>query len=74
MINVDTDILLPEQSLKTVKRTGLGIHAFNDIRYNEDGSEKADYVLNRPEYKKASIPIAGEEFGCGSSRVHAPWQ
>lgn len=73
MINVDTDIIIPKQFLKTVKRTGLGIHAFNDIRYNEDGSEKEDFVLNKPEYKKASVLITGENFGCGSSREHAPW-
>ncbi len=73
MINVDTDIIIPKQFLKTVKRTGLGIHAFNDIRYNEDGSEKPDFVLNKPEYRNASILITGENFGCGSSREHAPW-
>lgn len=73
MINVDTDIIIPKQFLKTVKRTGLGIHAFNDIRYNEDGSEKSDFILNKPEYKNASILITGENFGCGSSREHAPW-
>lgn len=73
MINVDTDIIIPKQFLKTVKRTGLGIHAFNDIRYNEDGSEKADFVLNKPDYRNASILITGENFGCGSSREHAPW-
>lgn len=73
MINVDTDIIIPKQFLKTIKRAGLGIHAFNDIRYNEDGSDKADFVLNKPEYKGASILITGENFGCGSSREHAPW-
>ncbi|MEM6812375.1 MAG: 3-isopropylmalate dehydratase small subunit [Pseudomonadota bacterium] len=73
MINVDTDIIIPKQFLKTVKRTGLGIHAFNDIRYHEDGSEKDDFVLNKPDYKNASILITGENFGCGSSREHAPW-
>ncbi len=73
MINVDTDIIIPKQFLKTIKRAGLGIHAFNDIRYNEDGSEKADFVLNRPAYRGAPILIAGENFGCGSSREHAPW-
>ena len=73
MINVDTDIIIPKQFLKTVKRTGLGIHAFNDIRYNEDGSEKPDFVLNKTQYRKASILITGENFGCGSSREHAPW-
>lgn len=73
MINVDTDIIIPKQFLKTVKRTGLGINAFNDIRYNEDGSNKEDFVLNKPAYKNASILITGENFGCGSSREHAPW-
>ena len=73
MINVDTDIIIPKQFLKTVKRTGLGVHAFNDIRYKEDGSNKEDFVLNKPEYNKASILLTGENFGCGSSREHAPW-
>jgi 3-isopropylmalate/(R)-2-methylmalate dehydratase small subunit len=73
MINVDTDIIIPKQFLKTVKRTGLGVHAFNDIRYYEDGSEKEDFVLNKPEYRNAEILITGENFGCGSSREHAPW-
>lgn len=73
MINVDTDIIIPKQFLKTIKRTGLGVHAFHNIRYNDDGSEKADFVLNRPEYKGAEILITGENFGCGSSREHAPW-
>lgn len=73
MINVDTDIIIPKQFLKTIKRAGLGVHAFNDIRYNEDGSDKADFVLNKPAYRGASILITGENFGCGSSREHAPW-
>lgn len=73
MINIDTDIIIPKQFLKTIKRTGLGIHAFHDIRYNDDGSEKPDFPLNKPEYKGASILITGENFGCGSSREHAPW-
>jgi 3-isopropylmalate/(R)-2-methylmalate dehydratase small subunit len=73
MINVDTDIIIPKQFLKTVKRTGLGVHAFNDIRYHEDGSEKEEFVLNKPAYRNASILITGENFGCGSSREHAPW-
>jgi 3-isopropylmalate/(R)-2-methylmalate dehydratase small subunit len=73
MINVDTDIIIPKQFLKTIKRAGLGIYAFNDIRYNEDGSEKPDFVLNKPAYRNASILITGENFGCGSSREHAPW-
>ncbi len=73
MINVDTDIIIPKQFLKTIKRSGLGIHAFHDIRYNEDGTPKAEFVLNKLEYKNASILITGENFGCGSSREHAPW-
>lgn len=73
MINVDTDIIIPKQFLKTIKRTGLGVNAFNDIRYNEDGSEKPDFVLNREPYRNAEILITGENFGCGSSREHAPW-
>ena len=73
MINVDTDIIIPKQFLKTVKRTGLGVHAFHNIRYHDDGSEMADFVLNKPEYKKAQILITGENFGSGSSREHAPW-
>ena len=73
MINVDTDIIIPKQFLKTVKRTGLGIHAFNDIRYHEDGSERDDFALNKAEHRNASILITGENFGCGSSREHAPW-
>ena len=73
MINVDTDIIIPKQFLKTVKRSGLGISAFYNIRYNEDGSEKPDFVLNKAEYKNAKILITGENFGCGSSREHAPW-
>ncbi len=73
MINVDTDIIIPKQFLKTIKRAGLGVHAFHDIRYNEDGSQKPDFVLNRPEYRAAKILITGENFGCGSSREHAPW-
>jgi 3-isopropylmalate/(R)-2-methylmalate dehydratase small subunit len=73
MINVDTDIIIPKQFLKTIKRAGLGKSAFNDIRYNEDGSEKPDFVLNREPYRQANILITGENFGCGSSREHAPW-
>ncbi|MCF8496399.1 MAG: 3-isopropylmalate dehydratase small subunit [Alphaproteobacteria bacterium] len=73
MMNVDTDIIIPKQFLRTIKRTGLGVHAFNDIRYNEDGSEKPGFILNQDPYRKAEILIAGENFGCGSSREHAPW-
>ena len=73
MINVDTDIIIPKQFLKTIRRSGLGVHAFNDIRYNPDGTPREDFVLNKPEYKGAQILITGENFGCGSSREHAPW-
>lgn len=73
MINVDTDIIIPKQFLKTIKRSGLGIHAFHDIRYNADETPRADFVLNKPDYKGANILITGENFGCGSSREHAPW-
>jgi len=73
MINIDTDIIIPKQFLRTIKRTGLGIHAFHDIRYNDDGSEKADFILNQGPYRNAKILITGENFGCGSSREHAPW-
>jgi len=73
MINVDTDIIIPKQFLKTVKRTGLGVSAFYNIRYDENGKEKPDFILNKPEYKGANILITGENFGCGSSREHAPW-
>ncbi|WP_321395275.1 3-isopropylmalate dehydratase small subunit [Emcibacter sp.] len=73
MINVDTDMIVPKQYLKTIKRTGLGKFAFAEMRYNEDGSENPDFVLNKPAYRNAQILIAGENFGCGSSREHAPW-
>ena len=73
MINVDTDIIIPKQFLKTIKRSGLGVHAFHDIRYNEDGSEREDFPMNKPAYKGATILLTGENFGCGSSREHAPW-
>jgi len=73
MINVDTDMIIPKQFLKTIHRTGLGKALFDEMRYNEDGSEKPDFVLNKPAYRKAQILVAGENFGCGSSREHAPW-
>ena len=73
MINIDTDKLIPKQFLKTIKRTGLGKHLFNEIRFNTDGSENEDFVLNKPAYREASILVAGDNFGCGSSREHAPW-
>jgi 3-isopropylmalate/(R)-2-methylmalate dehydratase small subunit len=73
MVNVDTDIIIPKQFLRTIKRTGLGVHAFNDIRYDDNGDERDDFVLNQDPYRHAQILITGENFGCGSSREHAPW-
>jgi len=73
MINVDTDKIIPKQYLKTIKRSGLGTALFAEMRYNDDGSEKQDFILNQPAYRKASLLIAGDNFGCGSSREHAPW-
>lgn len=73
MINIDTDMIIPKQYLKTIKRTGLGKHAFAEMRYNDDGSEKPDFVLNRPQYRDAQVIVAEDNFGCGSSREHAPW-
>ncbi len=71
--NIDTDMIIPKQFLKTIKRSGLGKALFYEMRYNEDGSENPDFVLNKPQYRNASILVAGENFGCGSSREHAPW-
>ena len=73
MINVDTDMIIPKQYLKTLKRTGLGKGLFAERRYRDDGSENPDFVLNKPAYRKAKILVAGDNFGCGSSREHAPW-
>jgi 3-isopropylmalate/(R)-2-methylmalate dehydratase small subunit len=73
MINVDTDKIIPARFLKTILRTGLGKNLFNDMRFNPDGSEKPEFVLNKPAYRKARFLIAGDNFGCGSSREHAPW-
>ena len=73
MINIDTDAIIPKQFLKTIKRTGLGKNLFDELRYEMDGKEKPDFVLNQPAYRKAQILVAGENFGCGSSREHAPW-
>jgi 3-isopropylmalate/(R)-2-methylmalate dehydratase small subunit len=73
MINVDTDMIIPKQYLKTIKRTGLGKHLFDEMRYDQDGSEIPSFVLNQPAYRNATILVAGDNFGCGSSREHAPW-
>jgi 3-isopropylmalate/(R)-2-methylmalate dehydratase small subunit len=73
MINVDTDMIIPKDYLKTIKRTGLGKGLFAELRYLDDGSDNPDFVLNKPAYKKAQILVAGDNFGCGSSREHAPW-
>jgi 3-isopropylmalate/(R)-2-methylmalate dehydratase small subunit len=73
MVNVDTDAIIPKQFLKTIERTGLGKFLFNDLRFTPDGAEKPDFVLNKPAYRHAQILVAGENFGCGSSREHAPW-
>jgi len=73
MINVDTDMIIPKQYLKTIKRTGLGTGLFSELRYREDGGENPDFVLNKPAYRNAKILVAGDNFGCGSSREHAPW-
>jgi 3-isopropylmalate/(R)-2-methylmalate dehydratase small subunit len=73
MANVDTDMIIPKQFLKTIKRTGLGSALFHEMRYDEDGKENPDFVLNRPAYRKAQILVTGDNFGCGSSREHAPW-
>ncbi|MCB9991592.1 MAG: 3-isopropylmalate dehydratase small subunit [Rhodospirillales bacterium] len=71
--NIDTDMIIPKQFLRSIKRTGFGVNLFNDMRYNEDGSEIADFVLNKEPYRTAEILVAGDNFGCGSSREHAPW-
>jgi 3-isopropylmalate/(R)-2-methylmalate dehydratase small subunit len=72
-INIDTDMIIPKQYLKTIKRTGLGSALFSEMRYKDDGSENPDFVLNKPAYRQAKIIVAGDNFGCGSSREHAPW-
>ncbi|HBM59788.1 MAG TPA: 3-isopropylmalate dehydratase small subunit [Citreicella sp.] len=73
LVNIDTDMIIPKQFLKTIKRSGLGVHAFDEMRYLADGSENPDFVLNKPQYREAQILVAGDNFGCGSSREHAPW-
>ncbi|NVK35250.1 MAG: 3-isopropylmalate dehydratase small subunit [Rhodobacteraceae bacterium] len=73
IINIDTDMIIPKQFLKTIKRTGLGTALFHEMRTNDDGSENEDFILNKPAYRNAKILVAGDNFGCGSSREHAPW-
>ncbi|MFV0515131.1 MAG: 3-isopropylmalate dehydratase small subunit [Jhaorihella sp.] len=73
MINVDTDMIIPKQFLKTIKRSGLGRNLFDEMRYDDSGNERPDFVLNKPQYRDAQILVAGDNFGCGSSREHAPW-
>ena len=73
LINVDTDMIIPKQFLKTIKRSGLGKNLFDEMRFDQDGNEIADFVLNKPAYREAQIMVAGDNFGCGSSREHAPW-
>ena len=72
-INVDTDKIIPKQFLKTIERTGLGKHLFDEMRFNDDGSEKEEFILNKEPYRNSNILVAGDNFGCGSSREHAPW-
>ncbi|MEY8827038.1 3-isopropylmalate dehydratase small subunit [Sedimentitalea sp. XS_ASV28] len=73
LINIDTDMIIPKQFLKTIKRSGLGVNLFDEMRYDDDGNERPDFVLNKPQYRESEILIAGDNFGCGSSREHAPW-
>ncbi|MGB0409982.1 MAG: 3-isopropylmalate dehydratase small subunit [Pikeienuella sp.] len=73
LINIDTDMIIPKQFLKTIKRSGLGKNLFDEMRYKDDGSEVEDFVLNKPAYRESKIIVAGDNFGCGSSREHAPW-
>ncbi|GGA19474.1 3-isopropylmalate dehydratase small subunit [Neptunicoccus cionae] len=73
LVNIDTDMIIPKQFLKTIKRTGLGANLFDEMRFNRDGTEVTDFVLNKPAYREAEILVAGDNFGCGSSREHAPW-
>jgi 3-isopropylmalate/(R)-2-methylmalate dehydratase small subunit len=73
LVNIDTDMIIPKQFLKTIQRSGLGKNLFDEMRYTQDGQEIPDFVLNQPAYRKAQILVAGDNFGCGSSREHAPW-
>ena len=73
LVNIDTDMIIPKQFLKTIKRSGLGVNLFDEMRYDQHGREIPGFVLNQPAYRQASILVAGDNFGCGSSREHAPW-
>ncbi|KAB7614514.1 3-isopropylmalate dehydratase small subunit [Amylibacter sp. SFDW26] len=73
LINIDTDMIIPKQFLKTIKRSGLGVNLFDEMRYDDKGNEISDFVLNQTAYRDAEIIVAGDNFGCGSSREHAPW-
>ena len=73
ILNIDTDMIIPKQFLKTIKRSGLGKNLFDEMRYDREGNEKPDFVLNKTQYREAKILVAGDNFGCGSSREHAPW-
>ena len=73
ILNIDTDMIIPKQFLKTIKRSGLGVNLFSEMRYMDDGVENKNFVLNKPAYRSAEILVAGDNFGCGSSREHAPW-
>ncbi len=73
LVNIDTDMIIPKVFLKTIKRSGLGVNLFDEMRYDREGNEIPDFVLNKPQYRNAEIIVAGDNFGCGSSREHAPW-
>ncbi|ASP19894.1 3-isopropylmalate dehydratase small subunit 1 [Antarctobacter heliothermus] len=73
LVNIDTDMIIPKQFLKTIKRSGLGVHLFDEMRFDDNGDEIPDFVLNKPQYREAQVIVAGDNFGCGSSREHAPW-
>ncbi|MBU0645342.1 MAG: 3-isopropylmalate dehydratase small subunit [Alphaproteobacteria bacterium] len=73
LVNIDTDMIIPKNFLKTIKRSGLGVNLFDEMRYDDDRNEIPDFVLNKPQYREAQVIVAGDNFGCGSSREHAPW-
>ncbi|MCY4180792.1 MAG: 3-isopropylmalate dehydratase small subunit [Litoreibacter sp.] len=73
LVNIDTDMIIPKQFLKTIKRSGLGVNLFDEMRFDRQGNEIPDFVLNKPQYRETEILVAGDNFGCGSSREHAPW-